>query len=275
MSYRVITICIENVSNTAKLVDMAARLAGTAPTYIKMVHVMPGGFDALAASPYILATPLTELHDRYERTAKLIKETYDACQNKYGDNISWDWHQTDVTTVGDFSAYVDFAIASDLVILAQPPNAGWANAMSKTLVTESGVPVLVLSDEFVSDAPIERIGIAWNNTPEAARAVRDALPILKLAELVVVINITSNNKTLRTNDIDIGRYLGAHGIQIEIDHFTLKDNVASDLLKHIDDSYLDLLVMGGFGHSSLYNLVLGAATPNVLKSTSIPVLMSH
>ena len=41
------------------------------------------------------------------------------------------------------------------------------------------------------------------------------------------------------------------------------------------DESLDLLVMGGFGHSRLQETLLGGVTRQMLRSMTVPVLMSH
>jgi nucleotide-binding universal stress UspA family protein len=35
------------------------------------------------------------------------------------------------------------------------------------------------------------------------------------------------------------------------------------------------MVMGGYGHSRLREFILGGATSGILKSMTVPVLMSH
>jgi nucleotide-binding universal stress UspA family protein len=51
--------------------------------------------------------------------------------------------------------------------------------------------------------------------------------------------------------------------------------VAEALLSHAADSGADLIVMGGYGHARLLQLALGGVTRTILKSMTVPVLMSH
>ena len=37
----------------------------------------------------------------------------------------------------------------------------------------------------------------------------------------------------------------------------------------------DLIVMGGYGHTRLREMLLGGATATILESMTVPVLMSH
>jgi nucleotide-binding universal stress UspA family protein len=52
-------------------------------------------------------------------------------------------------------------------------------------------------------------------------------------------------------------------------------DVSDALLSHTADSGVNLIVMGGYAHSRLRDLVLGGATIGMLNSMTVPVLMSH
>jgi len=52
-------------------------------------------------------------------------------------------------------------------------------------------------------------------------------------------------------------------------------NVGETLIQHLNAIEGDLLVMGGFGHSRISELVLGGTTRHVLSEMKHPVLMSH
>jgi nucleotide-binding universal stress UspA family protein len=51
--------------------------------------------------------------------------------------------------------------------------------------------------------------------------------------------------------------------------------VAQAVLSHASDIDADLIVMGGYGHPRLWELVLGGVTRTLLQSMTVPVLMSH
>jgi nucleotide-binding universal stress UspA family protein len=56
---------------------------------------------------------------------------------------------------------------------------------------------------------------------------------------------------------------------------SVDSDVANTLLSHAADASADLIVMGGYGHSRLRELVLGGATRGILAAMTVPVLMSH
>jgi nucleotide-binding universal stress UspA family protein len=51
--------------------------------------------------------------------------------------------------------------------------------------------------------------------------------------------------------------------------------VQPTILSIAADAGLDLIVMGGYGHSRLQERILGGVTPGMLQSMTVPALMSH
>ena len=47
------------------------------------------------------------------------------------------------------------------------------------------------------------------------------------------------------------------------------------ILSHAADAGADLLIMGGYGHSRLREFILGGVTRGILRTMTVPVLMSH
>jgi nucleotide-binding universal stress UspA family protein len=75
---------------------------------------------------------------------------------------------------------------------------------------------------------------------------------------------------------DIGLFLARHGIKVTVSQQTADDvDVGNQLLSRAADLDADLIVMGGYGHSRLKELVLGGVTRTLLESMTVPVLMSH
>ena len=63
---------------------------------------------------------------------------------------------------------------------------------------------------------------------------------------------------------------------MEVKRTALGDiDVADVILSHAADAGADFIVMGGYGHSRLREFVLGGVTRSILRSMTVPVLMSH
>lgn len=121
--------------------------------------------------------------------------------------------------------------------------------------------------------------VAWSATRESTRAVTDALPLLQRAKKVTVIVGDAKPGVGGHGAMpgaDIALYLARHGVQVEVSQErTGGIDVGSLLLSRISDLSADLLVMGGYGHSRMRELVLGGVTRTILREMTVPVLMSH
>ena len=136
-------------------------------------------------------------------------------------------------------------------------------------------PTLVVPQSFHADTIGEHILIAWNNSREASRAVRDALPLLLKAKFVVVLHVTpAHSDPVGTETIV--EFLNNHGIpHILVSRLAPSASVTKSIQDAVAEYNADLLVMGAWGHSRLRELVLGGVTREILAQMTIPVLMSH
>jgi nucleotide-binding universal stress UspA family protein len=170
---------------------------------------------------------------------------------------------------------------ADLIILGQvnpdhPPPPEGRQLVEDVLMT-SGRPILVIPYIGHFQTVGTRILVGWNNSREAARAVNDAIPLLAKAASITILE--AGPRKSATDDVTsagITRHLTRHGIRAEISRTVLAGTSAPDLLlNYAADLSADLLVIGGYGHSRLRELVLGGVTRQLLRHMTLPVLMSH
>ncbi|HMA30759.1 MAG TPA: universal stress protein, partial [Casimicrobiaceae bacterium] len=121
--------------------------------------------------------------------------------------------------------------------------------------------------------------VAWNGGREAARAVRDALPILETAKQVVVVSLArepADAEAIAMAQPRLAVYLRAHGIEAGFKRFDGDPIEGGErLLSQAADLGSDLIVMGGYAHSRSRELILGGVTRTMFESMTVPVLMSH
>jgi nucleotide-binding universal stress UspA family protein len=124
---------------------------------------------------------------------------------------------------------------------------------------------------------LDRMLLCWDGSRSAARAAADALPFLRRGTLVEVVTVASEPaKSDEMPGADIAQHLARHGLTVELKRIvTAETDVANTILSHAADSSADFLVMGGYGHSRLRELVLGGVTRSMLEAMTVPVLMSH
>jgi nucleotide-binding universal stress UspA family protein len=165
----------------------------------------------------------------------------------------------------------------DLTIVSQPDPAieTYDNLFPQRVLFETGGPVLIVPYTFRGNLNFDRIGICWDGSRLAARALHDALPLLAKANALTIlsvnepISVEASADRLAVRLASVG--LPAKVIPLQADH----SNIQPTILSATADESLDLLVMGGYGHSRLREVVLGGVTRDMFQSMTVPVLMSH
>jgi nucleotide-binding universal stress UspA family protein len=139
--------------------------------------------------------------------------------------------------------------------------------------------VLVVPNTGKAAAPAKTITVAWNGRRESARAVFDALPLLKAADDVNVVWINPEQDRAVSGDIpaaELCTTLARHHVKCQASLATaIGGDVGAELLRQASAFGSDLLVMGCYGHSRLREFILGGASRDILKNMRLPVLMSH
>jgi nucleotide-binding universal stress UspA family protein len=125
----------------------------------------------------------------------------------------------------------------------------------------------------------ERVLIAWKDSRESARAVADALPLLKDAKKVFAVAITPAGEDTQdelTADAEVAAFLQRHQVAATVTRIVAEDIAAGELLlSQVADFGADLIVMGAYSRPRLTELVWGGVTRVMLSSMTAPVLMSH
>jgi nucleotide-binding universal stress UspA family protein len=156
---------------------------------------------------------------------------------------------------------------------------GSTGDLPERIALAAGRPVLVVPYAGTFAAVGQRVLVAWNAGREATRAVNDALPLLEGAAKVTVLAVNPGGGIHGHGDVpgaDIALHLARHGVRAEASALTSGDvDVGALLLSQAADLDADLIVMGAYGHSRLRELVLGGATREILRSMTVPVLLSH
>ena len=175
------------------------------------------------------------------------------------------------------------ALYADLTVLGQyDPDAHdhvLPSDFVSSVVIASGRPALVLPSAVPPGEIGRKVMLAWKPTPSSARALAASLPLLRLAQEVTVLGYGYGPAPADVQGVplDVERYLRLHGVQAHLQHYgeEPKGDLGELLLSRAADLDADLLVMGCYGHSRARELVLGGVTRTVLRSMTLPVLMSH
>ena len=150
--------------------------------------------------------------------------------------------------------------------------------VEQTLLT-AGRPVLAIPSSGEFPVIGDRVLCCWDGSREAARALADAAPILRLASHMVVLTMDEGAASPKHEAPfeDLATYCVAQGMPApEHVRRDIKGvGVGSTILNAAADHSADLIVMGAYGHSKLRQWALGGATASLLKSMTVPVMFSH
>jgi len=143
----------------------------------------------------------------------------------------------------------------------------------ETAVVGCGRPILLAADEPRPTLG-QTVAVAWNGSREAAVAVSVALPLLSAATRVVVLTAETSATQGAAGDALV-RSLAWHGIDARVAHVKPSGPVGQAIMAQAIDAGADLLVMGGYGHSRLRELILGGVTRWMIDHGGLPVIVAH
>lgn len=156
-----------------------------------------------------------------------------------------------------------------------PTTGGLDKILAETLILLSGRPVLVLPQGH--GGRLDRVVVGWDGSAPVARAMNDALPVLRAAQSVTVLTIGGDKPSDHLAPWpDAVRHLLRHGVRAQGREVEPEDlSTAEALENRLKAERADLVVMGAFGHSRLREIVLGGVTEHILSSTPTAVWLSH
>ncbi|MFC2046271.1 universal stress protein, partial [Chloroflexota bacterium] len=163
---------------------------------------------------------------------------------------------------------------ADLVV-AKPQHAPPQGSLARlgcgfhTLVRRSVTPVLAVPGE---PSALERPLLAYDGTPMAREALFVAAYLALRAQTpLVVVAVAENNLDAASALSEARAWLEQYGVQAE--YIQERGPVAAAILRTSAAHDRDLIVMGGYGHSLLVEVMLGSTVDDVLRASPQPVLI--
>jgi len=145
------------------------------------------------------------------------------------------------------------------------------------VLLRAGRPILLVPPGVTSLAG-KRIAVAWKDAREARRAVADALPFLQKAEAVAIVEFCEpgGDASAQHHLEDVTQFLRRHGVSPTCERVRPIDvTVTSSLFRFVQDDAIDLIVVGGYGHTRLGEWIFGGVTHDLLTNSPVCCLLSH
>ena len=168
----------------------------------------------------------------------------------------------------------------DLSVFMQSEPAGVDNDdMIEASLFESGRPLIVVPYIQKEGLKLDHVVCCWDGSRAAARAINDGLPLLvkaTMVDLLIVVNEKTKSGQNEIRGAEIAKHLARHGVKVQIVTVPAADiDVSNAILSYVADVSGTLIVMGGYGHARLREMILGGVTRGMLRSMTVPVFMSH
>ena len=283
MIYHSILVLLDQGPQCAARCQAAMRLAKALDCHLQGVAPvgligLPVPAQAAAMRSDLAARGADTQHDQFEQTIERFRRECRAAGVKSFEAV--------IDESDKASSFVHHAYCNDLTILtkADPdaPDHRATQGFVEHVVLHSARPTLILPYAGRFDT-IGTIGtnvlVAWNDSREAARALSDALPFLRLAKHVHVViwneggSDGADSERLRFDALH--QWLTRHGVSADVDVQATEIGIIGPMLAHAAELKTDLIVMGAYGHRPSAAHMLGGTTRGLLAAITVPVLMSH
>lgn len=279
MSYKSILVHLDTSARAHPRLEVAlqlahqfhAKLTGIFSTYIPAPHA----FFVMAGTADYYEEHERQRHERSAALERLFHAEL-ARAKVEGQWISADGYANDVVP--------PYARLADLIVLGQTdpadPESFVAEQFVEHVVLSAGRPALVVPCAGSFQKPGRHALIAWDGSREATRAIHDAMPFLEHAANVTLLSVNAlrgEPPRHRIPGADIALTIARHGVKVDVREMTADSDtpVGDVLLSQAAESGCDLIVMGAYAHSRAHEVILGGATRTILKSMTVPVLLSH
>ena len=286
--YRNVLVHVSDSERSRQVLSCAAMVAAAHGASLRALHAVQPLYLGVGLTPESAMTAAQ--HGQEAERDRMAKARYLVLEASRASGMSIEFESPGGDPVESIS---ERSRAADLAVVGQPfdeDTDGPSRRLASKLLVAAGCPVLFVPGAGFVESCGTRVLVAWSATRESARALRDALPMLQRAAAVQVLRFGAIEPGADEPLDGVAAYLQAHGVSATCAVKPVREisfgermlaptvvdaSIAELLLSHAADMDANLIVMGGYGHTRTYELVLGGVTRTMLGSMTVPVLMSH
>ena len=273
-----ILLHVQDDSMLDSRIETALSLARSSGAHLSCLHVTPiqayVAFDSFGGV-FVMKDVIDRLDEQETELRVRVEQKLSA------EDVSWDYEQA----TGDMIALiVGRAALADLVIFGREPHRhdlpGPTTGLMGDLLHRVRTPLFIPGDEKAQVHVTGPALIAWDGSYEAANAVRASLGLLKIASGVAIIQV-AEDKEQAFPGTKLLEYLSRHGIHADLSvqdppgSARDSDVVAATLVAHAKGIGAAYIVMGGYSHNRIREVVFGGITRSLLKECAVPLVIAH
>ena len=281
MTFKTIVACLTAYESAPAVTASALQLAGQNDALVIGLHIIPRvplyGVVGAEIPAEVIESEEAALRERATEFEEQFAEAVRSAGKR--SKVKTEWRCVKSIRNDVSIALLEHMPCADIIVMGQFPDGEDDTEPTAEIVLGVGRPVLLIPHRIPPTTIGERVVVAWNGKREAERAAFDALPILRQAETVRILTMNpedvSGRDSIQSAE-DLMQALSRHGIEASMATSNPREiSLGQDLLSRVADESCDLLVMGCYGHSRLRELIFGGVTREILKSMTVPVLLSH
>lgn len=279
MALKSLAVFVEPSDAGESRVRYAVKLAMQHGAHLIGVFIVPRTWENERADYIRGASAIREMVERHnaaERAALLaVGQKFEALAGR--DSYSFEFRVIGDGDTGELARLN--CLHTDLVIVGHPSPGGLPRQWSpEQMLIATGVPMIILPQEWRHEAIATNILLAWNASREARRAITDSLAILKAARSVSIVVIDAEKTGLHGQEpgADIAHFLSRHGVRARVEQLRSEGSAIADvIIRYAAEDRSDLIVLGAYSRSRNSELLFGGVTRSMLSAVTIPTLIAH
>lgn len=279
MSYKTILVSLNEVYQLRPLLGAAAAIAEKSAAYVIGLYVIPASELRFSNAVEAVMVELDSDRRYFQEQEAAARQAFEKAILSAG--IEGEFRVANALEHAIASTVIEHARQADLMIIGHSnscSNRAVGSDFSEEMIISSGRPTLLMPLDPQATVRTDRAIVGWDGSREAARAAFDSIPLLKLADEVLIILVepeSDDPSHAASRGIDLTKAFARHGIKVRPFDFHSSLEAGQALLEQVESRGAGLLVMGAYGHARFREFILGGATRSVLKAMTVPVLFSH
>lgn len=278
MRPKTILVCLTTPEHAETLMKVAVPLARKHGAHLIGLHTLEALLVYPGIAMHIPEPAFASFNENQRKEADAISEVFLKC-TELEDFVS-EFRLLRAESQSATTRMIESARAADLVVMAHEDKTfdRFDQRHSQAqVIRESGRPVIVVPLQYDGPEIGKRIVLGWSDTREAARAAHDLLGLADEGADLTVLRVGPTSKDAFRDDdaIDIVQMFARHGLKPTLEHREPEGLGIAEVLANVAfEKGADLIVTGAFGHSKVYDFVIGATTYSILREQKLPVLFS-
>jgi len=281
MSWKDILVIVSDAEGDEAAIALGEALAAqSGDCHLAAAFLTPLPDEPLAYEPTVVAGVWAELLGRARQEAEAERKKVEARLARAAKTAELRSAEALSRDLGRVAAV--HARYADVAVMSRPadgPGFELREEVIEGVLFHSGRPALIAPPGWSGTSIGKRVVIAWDASREATRALSEADDILEFADSVTVLTVDAKPKMFGHGDqpgANIAGHLSRRGLPAEVRNVDSMGRSASlAILEEAVSLNADLIVMGGYAHSRLRELVFGGATRELLRTATVPLLMAH